>query len=91
MPMSPFHALYTARELSSYARNADRLVTAYASSDIEIYPYQIAAATFALRSPYASVLSDVSNSALTACRIDMDALSLAHADRRRQPTRILSQ
>lgn len=52
MPMSPFHALYTARELSNYARNADRLVSAYASSDIEVYPYQIAAAMFALRSPY---------------------------------------
>lgn len=58
MPMSPFHALYTARELSSYASNAtgarlaDRLVPAYASSDIEVYPYQIAAALFALRSPY---------------------------------------
>ncbi|MDR1410415.1 MAG: DEAD/DEAH box helicase [Oscillospiraceae bacterium] len=52
MPLSPFHALYTARELSSYAHSADRLVAAYASSDIEVYPYQIAAAQFALRSPY---------------------------------------
>lgn len=52
MPMSPFHAAYTARELSSYARNADGLVSAYASSDIEICPYQIAAAMFALRSHY---------------------------------------
>lgn len=39
MSMSPFHALYIARELSSYARNAYRLVPAYASSDIEVYPY----------------------------------------------------
>lgn len=52
MPMTPFHALYTARELSTYTRNADRLVAAYASSNIEVYPYQIAAAMFALRSPF---------------------------------------
>jgi len=43
--------MYTARELHAY-RNADKLAAAYASSDIEVYPYQIAAALFALRSPY---------------------------------------
>ena len=52
MSLSPFHALYIARDLLSYARDADRLIPAYASSDIEVYPYQIAAAMFALRSPY---------------------------------------
>jgi len=31
---------------------SDRFVPAFASSDIEIYPYQVAAAMFALRSPY---------------------------------------
>jgi len=51
MPLSPFHAMYTARELHAY-RNADKLAAAYASSDIEVYPYQVAAALFALRSPY---------------------------------------
>ena len=50
MPTTPFHALCTARELSAYANGADRLAAAYASSDIEVYPYQIAAAMFALRS-----------------------------------------
>lgn len=52
MPATPFHAMLTARQLSEYAAGVDRLVPAYASSDIEIYPYQIAAAMFALRSPY---------------------------------------
>jgi hypothetical protein len=52
--------MVTARQLSEYAAGADRLVSAYASSDIEVYPYQIAAAMFALRSPYlkGAVLAD---------------------------------
>lgn len=60
MPTTPFHAMYTARQLSEFAHGADRLVPAYASSDIEVYPYQIAAAMFALRSPYlkGAVLAD---------------------------------
>nr|WP_294509300.1 DEAD/DEAH box helicase [uncultured Bilophila sp.] len=52
MPLSPFHALYKAHKLSSYAFGQDRLTAVFASSDIEVYPYQIAAACFALRSPY---------------------------------------
>lgn len=52
MPLSPFHALYKAHKLSSYAFGQDRLTAVFASSDIEVYPYQIAAARFALRSPY---------------------------------------
>lgn len=52
MPLSPFHALYKARKLASYAFGRDRLVPVFASSDIQVYPYQIAAAQFALRSPY---------------------------------------
>lgn len=60
MPMSPFHAMYAARQLAEFARGADRLIPAYTSSDIEVYPYQIAAAMFALRSPYlkGAVLAD---------------------------------
>jgi hypothetical protein len=60
MPKSPFHAMVTARQLSEYAASADRLVSAYASSNIEVFPYQIAAAMFALRSPYlkGAVLAD---------------------------------
>lgn len=52
MPATPFHAMYTARQLSEYTAGVNRLIPAYASSDIEVYPYQIAAAMFALRSPY---------------------------------------
>ncbi len=52
MLLSPFHALYKAHKLSSYAFGQDRLTAVFASSDIEVYPYQIAAARFALRSPY---------------------------------------
>jgi len=43
--------MYTAQELCAY-RNADKLTAVYASSDIEVYPFQVAAAMFALRSPY---------------------------------------
>ena len=60
MTTTPFHAMYTAQQLAEFSHGADRLVPAYASSDIEIYPYQIAAAMFALRSPYlkGAVLAD---------------------------------
>lgn len=51
MQPTPFHAYYTARILESYS-NDNSLIPAFASSNIEIYPYQIAAAQFALRSPY---------------------------------------
>ncbi|GHV31938.1 hypothetical protein FACS18949_01510 [Clostridia bacterium] len=50
--LSAFHALYTARTLSEYAYGQNKLVPAYASSEIEVYPYQVAAAMFALRSPF---------------------------------------
>ena len=50
MRQTPFHAYYTARILESMP--CDGLVPAFASSDIKIYPFQIAAANFALRSPY---------------------------------------
>ena len=52
MSLSPFHALYKAHKLSNYAFGQDRLTAVFASSNIEVYPYQIAAARFALRSPY---------------------------------------
>ena len=48
---TPFHAYYTARKLAGYA-NDESLIPAYASANIEIYPYQIAVARFALRSQY---------------------------------------
>jgi len=43
MVMSPFHAMYAARQLAEFSHGTDRLIPAYASSDIEIYPYLIAA------------------------------------------------
>lgn len=43
MPTTPFHALYTAQQLAEYAFGAERLIPAFASSNMEIYPYQIAA------------------------------------------------
>lgn len=49
---TPFHAYITARELSGYSFGKDRLLSVLAASDIEVFPYQIAAAMFALRSPY---------------------------------------
>lgn len=51
MGQSSFHAYYKARLLENYAAT-DKLIPVYASSSIEIYPHQIAAAMFALRSPY---------------------------------------
>ncbi len=51
MQQTPFHAYYTARILDSLS-GEDGFVPAFASSDIKIYPFQIAAASFALRSPY---------------------------------------
>ena len=49
--ISPFHAHVKARSLQDL-RTSDKFVASFASNDIEIYPYQVAAATFALRSPF---------------------------------------
>jgi hypothetical protein len=51
MTLSPFHAMHMARTLSGYTFGKDKLVAAYAASNIEVYPHQVAAALFALRSP----------------------------------------
>ena len=45
-----FHAYYQARQLEQLSQ--EQFVPVFASSDIQIYPFQIAAASFALRSPY---------------------------------------
>lgn len=52
MLTSPFHIYYKARELAGYVDGENKLIPAFASSNIHIYPYQIAAALFALRSPF---------------------------------------
>ncbi|MDL2288579.1 hypothetical protein LJC32_04275 [Oscillospiraceae bacterium OttesenSCG-928-F05] len=49
--LSRFHAYAKARRLAELADDQS-LLPAFASSSIGIYPYQIAAARFALRSPY---------------------------------------
>ena len=51
MQQTPFHAYYNARILESLSED-DRLIPVFASSDIKVFPFQIAAASFALRSPY---------------------------------------
>lgn len=51
MEMTPFHAYCHARTLENLSEE-EKLLPVYASSDIQVYPYQIAAAGFALRSPW---------------------------------------
>ena len=51
MLQTPFHAYYKARLLEQLPEE-EQFLPVFASSDIEIYPFQIAAASFALRSPY---------------------------------------
>ena len=51
MLQTQFHAYYKARMLEHLV-SSEPLLPVFASSDIEIYPFQIAAASFALRSPY---------------------------------------
>lgn len=51
MAATQFHAYYKACELSDLSGN-DKFVPIFSSSDIEIYPYQISAAMFAMRSPF---------------------------------------
>lgn len=56
--LTSFNAFYTARKLE----NISDFLSVYSSSDIEVYPFQIAAADFALNSPYkkGAVLCDES-------------------------------
>ena len=51
MKQTPFHDYYTARLLEAFPYE-DRFVPVYASASSKVYPFQIAAANFALRSPY---------------------------------------
>lgn len=54
---TPFRAYYTARCLENLP-DEDKLVSVLTSSDIKVYPFQVAAASFALRSPYQRGKSD---------------------------------
>ena len=51
MKQTPFHHYYTARTLEAIPCE-ERLVPVYASSNNKVYPFQVTAANFALRSPY---------------------------------------
>lgn len=51
MKQSPFHDYYTSRTLGGLS-DEDRLVPVYALSSSKVYPFQVAAANFVLRSPY---------------------------------------
>lgn len=51
MLSSPYHEFYTARALEAIPAG-EWLLPVYASSNSKIYPFQIAAANFSLRSPY---------------------------------------
>lgn len=51
MKQTPFHHYYTARTLEAIPHE-DRFVPVYASSRSKVYPFQVAAANFVLRSPY---------------------------------------
>ncbi len=51
MRQTPFHDYYMARTLADLP-GTDRFASIYASSNSKIYPFQVAAAGFALRSPY---------------------------------------
>ncbi|MCQ4727189.1 DEAD/DEAH box helicase [Anaerotignum faecicola] len=52
MKLNSFQAFKTACELSDYANGRAKLIGVYTSSSIKLYPFQMAAALFALRSPY---------------------------------------
>ena len=51
MQQTSFHVYYKARQLENLSDN-DKLVPIFESSDLRIYPFQIAASAFVLRSPY---------------------------------------
>lgn len=51
MQQTSFHAFYLARMLETLP-DSEKLLPVFGSSDIKAYPFQISAASFALRSPY---------------------------------------
>ncbi len=48
---TPFHAYYTALKLNSL-QDGDKLLPVFSEGNINVYPYQVAAALFAMRNPY---------------------------------------
>lgn len=51
MQQTPFHMYYMARQLENLTKQ-DKWASIFHSSDLKIYPFQIAASDFVLRSPY---------------------------------------
>ena len=51
MLQTPFHAYYTAMKLNML-QDEDALLPVFAEGNITVYPYQVAAARFAVRNPY---------------------------------------
>ena len=51
MMQTPFHAYYTALKLNSL-QDEDKLLPVFSEGNINVYPYQVAAALFAMRNPY---------------------------------------
>lgn len=51
MFQTPFHAYYTALKLNML-QDEDTLLPVFAEGNISVYPYQVAAALFAVRNPY---------------------------------------
>ncbi len=51
MKQTPFHTYYAARMLENLP-DGEVFLPVYASSNIQVYPFQIAAASFAVRSPF---------------------------------------
>ena len=51
MLQTPFHAYYTAMKLNML-QDEDTLLPVFAEGKIDVYPYQVAAALFAVRNPY---------------------------------------
>lgn len=51
MLQTPFHAFYTAMKLNML-QDEDALLPVFAEGNIAVYPYQVAAARFAVRNPY---------------------------------------
>ena len=66
MLQTPFHAYYKARLLEQLPEE-EQFLPVFASSDIEIYPFQIAAASFALRSPYQNNVINLSRIKCAFC------------------------
>ena len=84
MPQTPFQIYYMARMLENLP-DEDRFVPVFASSDIKVYPFQVAAASFALRSPYQTgvILCDEagmgkSHEAIKLCRILLLQSAMRH-------------